>query len=234
MKKFSLFIIAFVLVLFQSCSKENQSSSSSTEAQAAYDNSSFGLYKGVIVGSSGTIKITVNNGDNIVRAYLVVDGTKDTLISNSSFISGQSISNATFTGKLSTFKFSVNGSGSSATITSITIQGHTNVAGIIGKQTSTQVVSCFEGTYNGQTSTGLKSTGTFNCFLVGNIIVGISRETANGYTDTVTGNITNGNISAQGTVTTGANFSGTLKDTQCSGTWVNGVYSGTWIGIKTL
>jgi hypothetical protein len=230
-------LAALLLLSMQSCSKDNSEKqpSNTSEAKAANDNNSFGLYKGVIVGSTGIIKLVINNGDNLVKAYITIDGsTKDTLTSTYPFTSSQAITNATFTGRISTMTFSVSANGTNPNIVSITIQGHSNVTGVLVKETSTQVAKCYEGTYTGKTSTGAQSSGTFNCVILANSIIGIARESQSGYTDVVNGTANNGSISAQGTVSTGATFTGTIAGAQCSGTWVNGVYSGTWSGTQTL
>lgn len=233
----SLFIIAALIVFLQSCSKDNsdKQSSNTSEAKAVNDNNNFGVYKGVIVGSTGIIKLVINNGDNLVKAYITIDGsTKDTLTSTNPFTTGQAITNATFTGRISTMTFSVNANGTNPNIVSITIQGHSNVTGVLVKETSTKIVQCYEGTYTGKTSTGTQTNGTFNCVILANSIIGIARESQSGYTDVVNGTTVNGSISANGTVSTGATFSGTFTNNNCSGTWVNGSFTGTWSGTRTL
>ena len=57
-------------MVFSACeSKEKEvEQEKSKETTAEFDNSNYGLYKGVIVGSSGTIKIEVNNGSGIIKA----------------------------------------------------------------------------------------------------------------------------------------------------------------------
>lgn len=228
-----------LLLFLSSCSKNNETSnpptSDSPEAKAAYDNNSFGVYKGVIVGSTGIVKLVINNGDNLIRAYITIDAhTKDTLTSTASFTSGQAIANASFVGRISTMKFSVNANGTNPNIVNITIQGHSNVTGLLVKETSTHAVSCYEGTYTGQNTGGDAVSGIFNSVTIDTTIIGIVRETITGYTDVVNGGIANGSITAHGNVSTGATFSGTISLTQCNGTWVNGTYSGTWTGTKTL
>lgn len=239
MTRVSLSAITAFLLFLLSCSKDKEPSnlpiSDNPEAKVAYDNNSFGVYKGVIIGSTGIIKLVINNGDNLVRAYITIDEhTKDTLTSTAPFTSGQAITNASFTGRISTMTFSVNANGTNPNIVSITIQGHSNVTGLLLKETSTQIVRCYEGTYTGHNSGGDTSDGIFNCATIGSSIIGIVRETATGYTDVVNGGIANGNITAHGTVSTGATFSGTISTMECKGTWINGTYSGAWTGVRTL
>ena len=239
MKRLLLSASTALLLFLFSCSKDTETPnppiSDSAEAKAAYDNNSFGIYKGVIIGSTGIIKLVINNGDNLIRAYIIIDGhTKDTLTSTASFTSGQAITNASFIGRISTMTFSVNSNGTNPNMVNITIQGHSNVTGLLVKETSMHIVRCYEGTYTGRTSGGNTSDGTFNCATIDTTIIGIARETATGYTDVVNGGGANGNVTAHGTVSTGATFSGTISPTQCNGTWVNGSYTGTWSGVRTL
>src|SRR5688572_26069303 len=180
MKRVLLSATLLLLVFLFSCSKNNETSNPSTsnnsQAKAAYDNNSFGVYKGVTVGSTGIVKLVINNGDNLVRAYITIDEhTKDTLTSTASFTNGQAITNASFIGRISTMMFSVNANGSHPNILNITIQGHSNVIGLILKETSTQVVRCYEGTYTGHNTGGDGVSGTFNCVTIDTTLIGIVR-----------------------------------------------------------
>ena len=61
-----------MLTLFSSCKKEKNYNSFSDvpQTKAAFDNSSSGIYKGVFIGSSGTIVMDIGNttkDSNIVR-----------------------------------------------------------------------------------------------------------------------------------------------------------------------
>ena len=66
-KSISLFLILLTLIL-NSCSKSDDEVTTQDNlsqvpiAKSQYDNSNFGIYKGVFVGSSGIIIININNG----------------------------------------------------------------------------------------------------------------------------------------------------------------------------
>ncbi len=149
------FLTTLILILFStSCSKskndpqpDNLPTSSETKPQ--YNNTSFGVYKGVVLGSTGTIVLRINNGDTIVKAYLSISNTKDTLSTTQPLSAGQPIVNLLFTGRVSSLSFSANADGSNAVISNLNITGHPNAAAIIIHENSTQQVLCYEGTFSG-------------------------------------------------------------------------------------
>jgi hypothetical protein len=160
MKKNPCLLFVLTLVLF-ACNKSGTDNNNpdtglttSPETKSQFDNTNFGVYKGVIVGSSGYITFRINNGDNDVKGYLFMDDQKDTLTTTASIILGEPISNTLFTGKISSMKVSVNADGSNAMLSDIQINGHNNVTGFIIHEKSTNQVLCYEGTFNG-TATGI-------------------------------------------------------------------------------
>ena len=162
-----LLIAAFAIALF-ACQKSHNSTTttatglaSTPETKAQYNNTSFGVYKGVIIGSTGTIVFKINNGDNVVKGYLSIDNTKDTLSTTQTLVAGQAINNVRFTGRISSMTLSVNADGSNASLSNISITGHNNVTIFIIHENSTKQVLCYEGTYSGNLS------GTLNCTRVG-------------------------------------------------------------------
>lgn len=161
-----LLIAAFAIALF-ACQKSYTTTTpdpglaTAPETKAQYNNTSFGVYKGVVVGSTGTIVFKINNGDNVLKGYLTIDNTKDTLSTTQTLVAGQAINHVTFTGRISSMTLSVNADGSNATLSNISITGHNNVTVFIIHENSTKQVFCYEGTYSGNLS------GTFNCIRVG-------------------------------------------------------------------
>lgn len=128
------------------------------ETKPQFNNTSFGVYKGVIIGSSGTIIFRINNGDNIVRGYLTIDNQKDTLSTNATLIAGQPILNVLFVGRISSMKISANADGSNALLSNIQINGHNNVTGFIIHENSNKQVLCYEGTFTGSASGVINAT----------------------------------------------------------------------------
>lgn len=235
----------------------------STETTAEFDNSNFGLYKGVIAGSSGTIKIEVGNGNNEFKAILVMDKNTDNLTCTTPLTKGQAIINAAFTGASSSFKFSVDADGKSPVINDIKIDGHSDVAVSVIKETSADVAHCYEGVATG----GNDHTGVLNIVRNGNTYSGMQKTTG------PTGNLNNGlsylldgSISSDGTFSGSAtveghaynpnydpdvpgskeiiaidiilNYSGRFDGDNVSGTWttlyVGESNSGSFSGKKTL
>ena len=153
-------------------------SSTSTETTTAYDNTYFGLYKGIITGSksSGTVKIEIYNGNSDVKAYLTVGDKTDELIYSTAFYYNQSTQtyvnltypeplpsltgniNMTikFTGVFSSIDFSTSGPhrdfygreyfGGYINESKSQIEGHENLVFKLYKETSDNIVSCFQGT----------------------------------------------------------------------------------------
>ena len=168
MKKTFFFASVLAVILF-ACSKsktENNTTNNelptSSETKPQFDNTSFGVYKGVIVGSSGYIIFRIYNGDNIVKGYLNIDNKKDTLTTTAAITAGQPLNNVLFTGKISSMKVSANADGSNASLSNIQINGHNNVTGFIIHETSTKQVLCYEGTFEG------RSTGIINATRLSN------------------------------------------------------------------
>lgn len=131
------------------------------ETKPQYNNTSFGVYKGVVVGSTGTIVFRINNGDNIVKGYLSIDDVEDTLSTTQTLVPGEAIADVLFTGRISSMTLSVNADGSNASLSNISIQGHNNVTIFIIHENADKQVLCYEGTYIGSLS------GTLNCTRVG-------------------------------------------------------------------
>jgi hypothetical protein len=243
-------IAAFAFGVFlASCDKKddgqetNTESTESTETTVEFDNSSFGLYKGVIVGSSGTLKIEINNGNSSAKAYLTIDGQSDVLTCSAVFTKGQAISNAAFTGAFSSFTFSVDADGANPVIENLSIEGHSGVVVAVIKETSNSVVAGYEGKYTG----GNSAVGVLNIARNNNNFAG-SAKGDDGFTAGLNGTI-DGNGNFSGTSHTTFNglsvtltYSGKFIGDNVSGTWKNSwqveeetrTNSGSFSGKKTL
>lgn len=153
MKK--LFLIFLGLTTFLACNKSNDNTPpdnfpKSAETKPQYDNTSFGVYKGVIIGSTGTIVLRINNGDTIVKAFLSIGNIKDTLSTTQQLTAGQPIVNLNFSGKLTSLTLSANADGTNAQLTNLNIPGHPDAVAIIIHENSTHQVLCYEGTFTGE------------------------------------------------------------------------------------
>ena len=239
--------------LFTGCAKKKSNDNNDTladksDAKAIYDNSNYGIYKGVFVGSSGTLMINVNN-DNSLSANLKIDGTNYDFTSTQTIQPNQATS-VNFTNGSHSFTFSVDANGANPTVSNISMAGHPNAVAAVAKETSQSVIRCYEGTY-----TGADEGGVFNLLLEYTIqiprglITGNARQTTApfqgqpagswpfnysilGYTDygnpnSITGSVTpvpnpNGFIVVcTGTVSgyQGRDISGTTTSIYGSGSW---------------
>ena len=201
------FIIAIVAIFsFSACKKSNDavetppdytcaSCKTTPDAAAANNSSSKGIYKGVIIGSSGTIMFDIANNGNTITAVMVIDGITVNLTSAVTWVAGQAYT-APFTGTLNgssvTINFSVGLSGGTPTVTSSNIPGHPNASIDIIKETSSNLVECFQGNY----TTTLPETGTFNLIILRSLNrwTGIARKTGGTTSSTGTGIISNNKL----------------------------------------
>lgn len=203
------------------------------EAIAANDNTSKGIYKGVIIGSSGTIKFDLANNDTTIKAYMTIDGTSVTLTATVKWSAGSSYVSA-FTGTMNgspvSITFSVNPDGTNPTVTSINIPGHPNATLEVAKETSAGLLKCFEGTYSNAT-TG--KSGTFNLVLSTSLKKWYARSREDGQTEAskITGQFNDNKLTFDGNVTGGSTLSG---DNIVDGTWKTDKENGTWQGKRTL
>jgi hypothetical protein len=228
-KHFLLSIIAFSLLAISSCSKKDDNPVKETStAKAQFDNSNYGIYKGVFVGSSGVIIININN-DNTISATLTVDGVINHFTTTQTVQQNQSTT-IDFTNGDDSFTFSVDANGANPSIANVIINGHPKAAMIVLKETSTAMVKCYEGTFTGSDG------GTFNVVTSSNLILGLALSHTYQLTYRITGTVSNNQINASGSSSSGAGFSGSISGDNVSGDWDNSITndSGTWSGKRTL
>jgi hypothetical protein len=119
-------------------------------AMATYDNQSGGVYKGTLSGSSGYFEINLQGtAPYLLYQWTNPAGNKDSLSTTSlaNWSSGQAIVRAVFTAPDgSLFWFSVNADGSSPSIDSVYIPGHTGpVYAAVGKEFSNSLLEVYQG-----------------------------------------------------------------------------------------
>lgn len=226
MKKLLLSLAASLLLF--SCSDDNSKNTESTDApmaKATYNNSNYGIYKGVFIGSTGNIVINLNNDGN-VSATLVIDGNTFNFNSENS-ITQNSNTSITFTSNENKFDFTVASDGSSPTVSNITISGHTGAAMQIVKEKSDAQVYCYEGVF-----TEKGGDGTLNIAISQGKINGIFRPADDQAIPPVTGTVTNNKISA--TIGDSAIITGTITDNTINGEWSSDTGQGTWKATRKL
>ena len=190
------------------------------DAVASNDGSNKGVYKGVVIGSTGTIMFNLANSGTTITATMVIDGVTVNLNSAVSIVAGQTYV-APFTGTLNgsavSITFSVSSIGANPTVTTSSIPGHPSSSFNIIKETSASLVECFEGTY----STTKPETGTFNVILSRGLKLhgGASRKDGS-----TTSNSFNGTINANNELidVPSNNYLATLSGDVLSGKFVDG------------
>lgn len=155
MLKNILYTALVIALVFPFCKKTGSTPQppagfpSSAETKPQYNNTSFGVYKGIVVGSAGTIIIRINNGDTLVKGYLNIDNLKDTLSTTRKLTAGQPIVNLNFNGRFSSLTMSADADGNNAQITNLVITGHPGARALIVHENSTQQLLCYGGTFTG-------------------------------------------------------------------------------------
>ena len=230
---FGILIILLGIIL-NSCSKDEDNPVESTSnfsetplANSQFDSSNFGIYKGVIAGSSGIVIVDVFN-DTKISAQLIVDGTTYNFTTSQSVQQNQQTT-LNFVSDNNSFTYRVSATGTNPAITNLVISGHPDAAIIIVKETSDVLVKCYEGTFAGDDS------GIFNALFYGNNIKGQAKNMKNEYF-TIDGTVMNNQISASGSASSGATFQGTLNGDSFSGSWTNTIFNsqGTFSGNRTF
>lgn len=223
MKITHLLAIGLLLIGLSGCSKDDDSDSPSSQVEntpsavASTNNSSAGVYKGVLVGSSGYFKISIKNGTDTVYCELNFDGKTATLSSTyfADWTPGDPIDNAVFSGTWNgqsvSLTFSCDADGTNRDL-SVSIPGHT-VAVSMYKETSTNLVKCYEGTYIVAKQSG-NITGVFNFIVYNNTMIGFhfDSESSGPITGTISGN----------TLTMDQQSTLTVTDTSISGHFLDG------------
>lgn len=231
-----LFIIGVSLLLFISCSKDknNPGNPDTPVAKSRFDNSNYGIYKGVIAGSTGTILVDIKNNDNSVYASVklndpVEGGLVYTYTTTQTVEQNKEIA-IEFKNASGSFTFSVAANGANPAVTDISIPAHPNAGIVIIKETSSMLVKCFEGTFTGT------DNGIFNAVIYGNTISGIIKSAAASSPKLVPGTVTGGNITATAAGANGPVFTGTITGNDISGNWTatGTTNAGTWTSKRTF
>ncbi len=241
-----LLVAALLCFLGTGCKKKSSptpsytctSCSATPDAVAAYDNSSKGIYKGTVVGSSGTIKFNIGNNDSTITATMDIDGTTVILTATIRWAGGSSYTSP-FTGTMGgqpvSITFSVGSDGSNPLVVSANIPGHPGAVLTVTKETSTNLIMVFEGTYADNGSGG--DHGTFDLYLSKALLKWTL--TSESSVDSSKKSLINGTYDSSNSTLnysdgSGGVLKGTLSGDQISGTYNGGGNSGTWTAKRTL
>ncbi len=223
MKKI-LFFCSMVMFIFffAGCKKSTPSEDykctsckTTPDALPENNNISKGVYKGVVIGSTGTIQFNIANGSSTINAVMVLDGVTVNLTSDITWHAGSAYIapfNGTYNGGPISVHFYVNADGSNPQVVTSNIPGHPSAVFIIEKEQSNFLIECFEGTY----SSTAPETGTFNLLVARalGLMGGASRKTGSAVNEDI-----DGTVSSDGTL---------YIDSQAVGKIVNDTMSGSF------
>ncbi|ESU23325.1 hypothetical protein FEDK69T_14840 [Flavobacterium enshiense DK69] len=210
----------------------NDQLSNAPEAKEEYDVSNYGIYKGIFVGSSGTIYVNINNKGAISAKMVINDVTYNNFKTSEKIIEGQPIVGLTFTNGSSTFDFNVDADGENPFVDNMNISGHPNPFVQILKEYSFEQIKCYLGTFSGE------KNGVYNLAIASdpknpnNYVLGLATikgETQAIYLDgSVSKNTINGKFQ-------GGTFTGTIKNNTIKGSWEDETpQSGSWTAKRKL
>ena len=205
------------------------------DANVQFDNSNYGVYKGVFVGSSGTIVINLNN-NGAITATAIIDHVRFDFTTTDVITLGQA-STIHFVSGVNSFTYSVNASGANPTFSNIILPGHVQPNISVAKETSSNLVVCLEGTYT--TTSGPADHGTWNFIVTGTQMAGIGYSTSGNSQLTLTGTVVNNILNGTATPpppNSIATATGSFNGANSSGTWSNtGTgQTGTWTATRTF
>jgi hypothetical protein len=201
------------------------------EASAANDSNGKGIYKGLIIGSSGTIKFDIANSGTTYTALLILDGEEYELWTDEDYDVTTGFQGV-FYGTLYTtddieITIYIDKFGA-ITVGAVIIPDHPSAILAIYKEFSDELVTVYEGTFDGD------GAGVFNMIVRGNAEWLVrARETGD-----------DGYISFYGSLSSGVmtcmqcgdvDITGKIKGDEASGNWSeDGGGSGSWKGKRTL
>ena len=220
MKNFLVKTLLSITIIFASCSENdplitiNDSAEELPIALSQYDNSNYGIYKGVFVGSSGTILVNLNN-NGVISVSLTIDGVNYPFTSSETITENQQ-TEITFAYENNSFSFTVNADGSNPLITNVSIEGHPDASIIVVKENSSYVAQLYEGSYEGIDQNN--DQGTFNAIVFNGAVYILSKSSVYGSTSYASG-LVDGNL-VSGASSLGTIFSGNIEnDEVMNGTW---------------
>ncbi|MBU3682346.1 MAG: hypothetical protein FGM16_10470 [Flavobacterium sp.] len=231
MKK--LLLLLFAGLIFTACSSDSNTPAGPTlsdtpTAKIQFNDTNFGIYKGIIVGPSGVITLNIKN-DGFLNATVVLDGESYLFTSEGTVTEGLDITDLVFTNGDKSFAVSVSANGTNITETAISFPGYPSADMLLTKEYSDAQVTCYQGTYSGD------ATGVFNFLAIGDNVYGLSLG-SDGLNNFYIQGSRSGN-SLTGTYDLGI-FSGTYTGNNVSGTWDDDTSgssnSGTWSSQRKL
>lgn len=237
-----------LLVLASACKKSDDDKNDSppytcasckttADALAANNTISKGVYKGVVIGSTGIISIDVLNSGTAIKATLILDGQTIILNSAANWVAGQTFS-ASFTGTANSqtysFNFSVTNNGATPVASGFSIPGHPNISFQLIKETSDNLIKCYEGTTEGIKDSGQQQSSVLNIITSGktNTWFALSKDNTSSQINPASGTISGTTLNCNcGPTTT---IVGTITADEIKGTYKGADNHGTFQAKRTL
>lgn len=228
-------ILLPAVLLIGSCSKKGNNDKEVVVPvpNSQYDLSNFGLYRGVFVGSKGTVTVNIMN-DNNVNATFRVDGS-EYKFGTTQVIQQNQATTINFAGGGNSFTFSAAADGSNPVISNLVFTGHPNAKAVILKSLSNSWADIFECTYKENApNTG---TGVIMVAVVKLVAKGLVSDNSFQNVYLITG--TQGNSHVVGTAAVpGGNMNivgdVTTDNSMISGTFTAPGKTGTWSGVRVI
>lgn len=223
-------IILLGLLILHSCSNCDPSADeklpNESIAKTAYNNSNFGIYKGILVGSSGIVLINLNN-NSTTNALLTIDGVRHEFNAIEQVTEHQSTP-IRFTKNNDSFDFMVGENGENPTILNCNFKNYPQVKIQVAKEQSSSPIKCYEGRYTGA------DAGVFNFYIdEKGRIYGMAKSKYDDDTLPLKGSLYSQNT-ITGTIITDGQFEGTISSNYYEGSWQKSQEnSGIWLANRT-
>jgi hypothetical protein len=224
-------IIALLgLLTLHSCSNCDTNTedklSNESIAKTAYNNSNFGIYKGILVGTSGTVLINLNNNET-TNAILTIDGIRHEFTSSEQVTEHQSTP-IRFANNDNSFDFMVGNNGENPTVINCNFKNYPQVKIQLAKEQSNIPIKCYQGRYTG------RDAGVFNFYIdEKGAIYGIAKSKYNDEIFPLKGNLHSQN-SIIGNIIADGEFEGTISSNYYEGSWQKSQEnSGIWYANRT-
>jgi hypothetical protein len=227
----NLLLMASFAPLLVACNKKDDPGIQDTksEAKPLHDTRSGGVYKGVIVGTSGVLKIDVANHSHTLFAVVDCGNFKDTLFSQMSYTVGSALEDVYFSAAGAHLFFSVGADGSNPRADlSITDFPHLDV--LLEKETSVQPVITYLGTFTGD------ANGMVHFLVKSQTCQGIALSTNDNQKYQLKGKFQQNKLETDTTIAYGLVYTGSQSESQLQGSWkdIHDLKKGNWQATRTV